>query len=177
MQKNEEGKEEDNWEKIVGVFVKGCETLTSPADAFRYWNYQVHVWLKYYVYFRLVTPGKKPGTYESMTTFTVSALWHGFYAFYHIMFFFTALLQELSKDVYRARILFNFIPHAMRGPLIYFISYLLLDYLGVCVNALSFENGAKFTGNTYYFVFIIIVVGFIVFRAFLVPYARKLEKK
>ena len=126
---------------------------------------------------RLVTPGKKPGTYESMMTFFISGLWHGFYAFYHIMFFFTALLQELSKDVYRARILFNFIPQKARRPIIHIVSYTFLNYLGTCVNALSIENGGRFTGNTYYFIFILIVIGFIAFRGFLTPYARRLEKK
>lgn len=177
VKKNEEGKDVHQWDKIIGVFVWKCETLTSPADAFRYWNYQVHVWLKYYVYMRLVTPGKKPGTYESMMTFIISGLWHGFYAFYHVMFFFTALLQELSKDVYRARKLFNFIPPPLRLPISWFLSYLFLDYLGVCVNALSIKNGLTFNRAMHYYIFILIVVGFIVFRFFIVPYVRKIEKK
>jgi len=50
-----------------------------------------------------------------MLTFIVSAFWHGFYPFYYVMFFFAAVLAELSKDVYRSKILFEFIPPFMRN--------------------------------------------------------------
>ena len=35
---------------------------------------------------RLIQPGKKVGFKENITTFMVSAMWHGFYPFYYIMF-------------------------------------------------------------------------------------------
>ena len=73
----------------------------------------IHIWLKNYIYLRTLKPGQKPGFLNNMATFLVSAFWHGFYPFYYIVFFFAALLVEVSKDVYRSRVLFRFIP----GPL------------------------------------------------------------
>ena len=94
------------------------------------------------------------------------------------MFFFSAILTEVSKDVFRARILFDFIPENLRNPVAWVMTYLCLNYLGTSVNALSIENGGKFVGATYGFVFIGVFVAFVAFRGFgLVKYARKLEQK
>ena len=44
----------------------------------RYWNISIHNWLKYYVMIRLMDKSKKgPGLFASITTFAVSACWHG----------------------------------------------------------------------------------------------------
>ena len=53
----------------------------------RYWNYQVHLWLKFYVMQRLVKPGQRPGAFASILTFMISAFWHGFYPWYYLLFF------------------------------------------------------------------------------------------
>jgi lysophospholipid acyltransferase len=60
----------------------------------------------HYVQARAVTPGKRPGMKENLIVFMTSAFWHGFYPFYYVMFFFTYIFTEVSKDVYRSRILF-----------------------------------------------------------------------
>lgn len=60
----------------------------------------------HYVQARVVKAGKRPGMKENLTVFMVSAFWHGFYPFYYVMFFFTYIFTEVSKDVYRSRILF-----------------------------------------------------------------------
>jgi len=68
------------------------------------WNHTVHMWLKNHVQERIVG-----GTIaKTFITMTVSALWHGFYPFYYVMFIQTAFFVELSKDVYRSRALFSF---------------------------------------------------------------------
>lgn len=48
------------WDKIVGVYILEVELGTSPVEMFRFWNHQIHLWLKNYIYFRLVAPGEKP---------------------------------------------------------------------------------------------------------------------
>ena len=52
--------------------------------------------------------------FENMTTFIISAFWHGFYQSYYALFFFAALLSEVSKDIYKAGTLFHFIPAFLR---------------------------------------------------------------
>lgn len=73
----------------------------------------IHIWLKHYVYNRTLVKGKKPGLWNSMAVFIISAFWHGFYPFYYVMFFFCAFFAELAKDVYRSRVFFRFIPHPL----------------------------------------------------------------
>jgi lysophospholipid acyltransferase len=77
----------------------------------------IHIWLKHYIYNRTLAKGQKPGLINNLATFIVSAFWHGFYPFYYVMFFFAALLGELSKDIYRSRIFFRFIPYPINSIL------------------------------------------------------------
>lgn len=140
---------QDKWDKIIGVYVWELETSSSPIEMLRFWNHQVHLWLKFYVMARLTPPGKRPGMFENMTTFIVSAFWHGFYPFYYVMFFFAAVLSEVAKDVFKARALFSFIPPVMRPVIGNFFSMLCLNYFGILQTALTFERGGFFMSATY----------------------------
>lgn len=90
--------------------------------------------------------------FENMITFLVSALWHGFYPFYYVMFFLAAILSEVSKDIFKARSLFSFLPGVLRHFLANFLSMLCLNYFGILINALTFERGGAFMAKTYYLV-------------------------
>lgn len=119
-----------------------------------YWNHQISEWLNHYVKKRLETPGVKPGLKETMITFGVSALWHGFYPYYYFMFFQCGCFVELAKDVYRSRILFSFIPENLRDPVANFMTMLILNYLGTSFNLLTFEKGAILNKGTNYIIMI-----------------------
>ena len=113
-----------------------------------------------------------------MSTFIVSAFWHGFYPFYYVMFFFAAVLNEISKDLYKARYLFRVIPAPIRPFVGNQVTMLVLNYNGCMFNALTFENGTKFGNATYWFVFVIITTLLIFSRSFgLVKFVQKLESK
>ena len=47
------------WDRIVQIYVWEIETGKSPVEMFRYWNHQVHLWLKFYVGGRLVGKGER----------------------------------------------------------------------------------------------------------------------
>jgi len=47
--KDDKDKETHLWDKIVGIYIYEVETITSPPEGFKYWNYQVHLWLKFYI--------------------------------------------------------------------------------------------------------------------------------
>ena len=113
-----------------------------------------------------------------MSTFLVSAFWHGFYPFYYVMFFFAAIMSEVAKDLYKARIIFKFVPKELHWILSNTVTMLMLNYLGCMFNALTFENGTKFGAATYYFPFILSVVVLIASRTLgLVKYAQRIEGK
>jgi len=134
------------------VYIWEIETAASPIEMLRFWNHQVHLWLKFYIMARVTPTGKRPGLFENMITFLVSALWHGFYPFYYIMFFLAAILSEVAKDVFKARSLFGFIPGPMRHILGNFFSFLCMNYFGILITALTFERGGAFMAYTWYLV-------------------------
>jgi len=94
------------WDKLVNIYVWILETSSSPVEMMKLWNHQIHLWLKNYVTLRLVGPGKSVGFKENMITFMVSAIWHGFYPFYYIMFAQCAVFVQVAKEIYRSRIIF-----------------------------------------------------------------------
>ena len=167
-----------NWNKIVGVYIWELETSSSPIEMLRYWNHQIHLWLKFYIMARLTPPGKRPGMFENMVTFLVSAFWHGFYPFYYVMFFFAGVLSEVAKDIFKARVLFSFIPAPLRPFVANFFSMLCLNYMGILHCGLTFERGGNFMRSTY----ALVPVGLIVFLAVsrsmgMVKMAQRLEAK
>ena len=131
-------KEEHTWDKIVGVYWMECETILSPIEIFRYWNYQVHIWMKRYVAHRLTPEGERAGPYDFAIVFMTSAFWHGFYYAYYIAFFFSAINCEIAKDIYKARNLFNFIPYPIRIATANIVTFMALNYHFVVINALTF---------------------------------------
>lgn len=169
-------KGEHKWDKIIGVYIWEIETASSPIEMLRFWNHQVHLWLKFYIMGRLAKPGKRPGMFENMVTFLVSAFWHGFYPFYYVMFFFAGVLSEVSKDIFKARFMFSFIPEALRPVFGNIFAMLAMNYLGILQCALTFENGGRFLKATW----ALIPVGLILILGLsrslgLVRMAQKLE--
>jgi len=88
-----EGKARHNRIKSINVlkFYLAC----SVKDCFANWNISVHEWLKHYVFLRLLDSKKKDGStfLASMTTFFVSAIWHGFYPGFFVFFAGAAFLD------------------------------------------------------------------------------------
>ena len=127
---------------------------------------------------RLVKPGKRPGAFENMVTFMVSAFWHGFYPFYYVMFFFAGIMSELAKDIFKARILFSFIPGPARHWVGNFLTMLCLNYFGILHCALTFERGGNFLATTYAFIPIALLTFLVASRVGgMVRIAQNIEKK
>lgn len=144
----------------------------------QHWNHMIHIWLKHYVYNRTLVPGKRPGLYNSMAVFVVSAFWHGFYPQYYVMFFFAAFMGEVAKDIFRSRFLFRFIPHPLSHILANIATLITLNYLGISFVLLTFDKGYAFSKAMHHFVFIYIMVFFFIFRFGGIPQrAAKIEKK
>jgi lysophospholipid acyltransferase len=152
------------WDRIVCIYIYALETSASTAEILKLWNHQVHQWLKHYVQARVLTKGVKPGMKENMSVFAVSAFWHGFYPFYYVMFFFAAINLELCKDIYKSRILFRWMPPMARHLIANFLTMGAMNYFAISFCQLTFERGGNFAKNTYYSVFLAMVVGLFITR-------------
>jgi lysophospholipid acyltransferase len=60
---------------VRNVNILAIESAESFKVLFDSWNCRTNVWLRECVYKRLVKPGKKPGSVQSMATFVTSAFW------------------------------------------------------------------------------------------------------
>ncbi len=150
----------------------------SPQIMMVHWNHQIHIWLKHYIFNRTLVPGKKPGVTNNLAVFITSAFWHGFYPYYYVMFFCSAILTELTKDVYRCRIFFRFIPYPLNSILANFLSMFFMNFQGISFMLLTFEKGWKFQTAVYQIPNIAIFVFFIIFRfSGITRKAAKLEEK
>jgi lysophospholipid acyltransferase len=68
------------------------------------------MWLKYYVFLRMVKKGDRFSLKPILTTFIVSAVWHGFYPGYFMFFIASGLNDYLFKQGEKIYILFEWIP-------------------------------------------------------------------
>lgn len=175
---DDKGKVETKWDRIQAIYIWKLESASTPLQMMKYWNHQIHCWLNTYVQARVVTPGKKPGLYETFVTFAVSAFWHGFYPFYYFMFGLCACFVELAKDIYRARSLFDFIPAPFGHIITNVLSMMVMNYCGVSFNQLTFERGGNFAKGTYYLIWIIVPLLLVVEKSIgLVGMAKKKDAK
>ena len=143
-----------------------------------HWNHSVHLWLVRGVQERLLKPGQKPSLFETFVTFTVSAVWHGLYPFYYVMFFFCALMVEMSKEVYRSRALFSFLPPLASHLLANQLSMLCLNYFGTSITCLTFERGWNFVLGTYGYIYIILILSLTIWKMFgITKKVQNMQKK
>ena len=74
---NEESKQ---WDLLSNVDVVACETSTNSPSDINNWNIRTSKWL------RLVCYERAPRQFSTVLTFSLSALWHGFFPGYYYLF-------------------------------------------------------------------------------------------
>jgi lysophospholipid acyltransferase len=85
------------WDRVINVSPLALETAQNNKEYLEAWNQNTNKWLKNYVYLRITPRGKKPGFRSAMATFITSAIWHGFYPGYYLMFVSGGLIQTCGK--------------------------------------------------------------------------------
>ena len=133
-----------NFDKIFSIKIYAIEVLPNPKDKIRNWNYSVHMWLKFNVFFRLIQTGNETLIkYASILTFMTSAIWHGFFLNYYITFtlYFLyeqiGLLLEKKYDIFNVLEAKSYILWILFGAVLKFfahfagIIFLLIDYKSV----------------------------------------------
>ena len=114
-----------------------------------------------------------------MATFIISALWHGYYPFYFLLFSMAAIFTEICKDVYRARYLFTkLIPQPLNMIITHTIVQVVVNYMICTASALTWTKGMNFMRGTYGCIYIIIFVVFASFKAIgIVSISKNMENK
>jgi hypothetical protein len=84
--------------RVENIRVWDIEFSYKVQEFFNAWNISVHTWLKHYVFLRMVIRGQKVSLFPILTTFAVSAVWHGFYPGYFLFFISSGLNDYLFKS-------------------------------------------------------------------------------
>lgn len=157
------------FDQIVSVNIYKMETCTVPREGIRHWNSMTCEWLRHYVYERVRPKKGKDPVLATIGTNLVSALWHGFYPTYYNCFFLMAIVSEIGKDVYRVKHIFTFIPNQINGLLRNLLIITALNYCATGMAILEFEKAYQYYNNFYFFMHILLIGSFVLFRFFLVP--------
>ena len=116
------------WDGMSNVSISKIELATSFVDITRYWNKRTHLWLKQYIYKRVMDysmrlqvaeskktdetvllerkheqpPRTRPNsnwlTIATFAVYVVSAFWHGFYPGYYLTFLTGALINIAERS-------------------------------------------------------------------------------
>lgn len=79
------------WDLVSNINVINFEFGTNFRDCINNWNMGTNRWLRQVVFERV------PKKYGTILTFSLSALWHGFYAGYYMTFFTGALFVSAAR--------------------------------------------------------------------------------
>jgi len=171
--KNDKG--ENQWDRIVSVYGYEIEYGTNPRTLIDYWNHPVADWLRFYVFIRFKNIFPKAGFFATLFTMMVSAFWHGFYPVYYFFFFYAALLAEATKDLYRSRFLFHWIPSVPGSVICHILTLQSLNFMGISFVLLTIEKAFVFYRSLYFYPPLGCALIIIIFR--LTPIGKIARKK
>lgn len=159
------------WDRLENINPVRIETIPDFRTLVSSWNVCTNQWLNAYVYRRLLNYfGRNSGSARaSLLTYIVSAVWHGFYPGYYLMFISSAWMTIVSRWIYKnASWPFGSVS---RRIVTYIPLFGLIDYIMVPFVFLDFRRSWEywrsvgFWGHcvlgtlTFYFLFVVPFVG------------------
>lgn len=143
------------------------------------WNISVHMWLKYYVYLRLIKRDKKGiQLVPIISTFIVSAIWHGFYPGYYLFFLASGIMDYIFKLGSKLWVLFDWMPLTLLRVCLFALNYILCAYWGLCFVFLDIGRIHKFHSALSYTGHIFLGLNFLLLQySGIVKYCRGIENK
>eukprot|EP00276_Gloeochaete_wittrockiana_P008682 CAMPEP_0184650380 /NCGR_PEP_ID=MMETSP0308-20130426/7902_1 /TAXON_ID=38269 /ORGANISM="Gloeochaete witrockiana, Strain SAG 46.84" /LENGTH=392 /DNA_ID=CAMNT_0027083847 /DNA_START=424 /DNA_END=1602 /DNA_ORIENTATION=- len=104
----------DRWDGFRNADIVGVDMASNFREATARWNTSVAGWLGRYVYKRMTPLGAKPSEWNTVATFLVSALWHGFYPGYYLFFIHGFMWTFIGREL-RRRVRPHFVVYDEKG--------------------------------------------------------------
>ena len=145
------------WNKYQNVNFLVIESTCDFRTIIAEWNVSTNRWLNQYIYQRLGRTFK-----ANLSTYLVSALWHGFYPGYYVTFVSGALYTALTRLIYKS--VTWPLKQKYRRPLLYIPNYLLVDYFAAPFALQTFADSWKFSKAWGFYGHICLLVGFIALK-------------
>ncbi|CAA16861.1 membrane bound O-acyltransferase, MBOAT Ale1 [Schizosaccharomyces pombe] len=170
------------WDRVKNIDPIKFEFADNIKCALEAWNMNTNKWLRNYVYLRVAKKGKRPGFKSTLSTFTVSAMWHGVSAGYYLTFVSAAFIQTVAKYTRRhVRPFFLKPDMETPGPFkrVYDVigmvaTNLSLSYLIISFLLLNLKESIHVWKELYFIVHIYILIALAVFNS---PIRSKLDNK
>eukprot|EP00347_Sterkiella_histriomuscorum_P004536 403360089 len=166
------------FDRVQNIRIYDIEFSYKVQEFFNAWNISVHMWLKHYVFLRLVKKGQKIGIVPILTTFIVSAVWHGFYPGYFMFFISSGFNDYMFKAGSKIYILFEWVPKFIQKFLLFSWSYFQCAYWGLSFILLDLKSIHKLHSAVHYSLHFVLAFAllFINFSG-IIPYCKRLESK
>ncbi|CAD5114738.1 DgyrCDS3779 [Dimorphilus gyrociliatus] len=143
------------WNLIENVNIPAIEFATSFRDIINNWNIQTAIWLRRICYDRL------KGVYRTYATYTLSAIWHGFYPGYYFTFLGGALTTNAARTLRRIIRPLMLSPPWLKKSydvVTWFFSHLALAYFIVPFTLLDMKRVYYFyTYNQYWWMHLVVI--------------------
>ena len=184
--KSENKKQEitQDFYRIESCSVYHIEFNHNIRTRIQYWNRTVHLWLKYYVYMRLISIKSKTffnnKALASLLTFMVSACWHGFYPVYYFFFLQFYFAEQIGTVLEEKWDFFNWISKKNKILQIIYWNFISseLQFIGHVFIIKTYYEVYNFY-RAFYYIPAFILVLFYLLIVYIIPYPKKekIEKK
>lgn len=153
------------------------EFCTSIRDFSNSWNANVSRWLRLYTYSRVsdITYGKSGGLYNMVCTMVTSAIWHGLYPGYYLMWIVLSFISEVHKTFFR-KVTRNvltyeeitskkYTPRVIVWNIVsWFLTQIMASNLVSSFELLSLEDSIRYLNRCYWIVHVVaLITGIVVF--------------
>jgi hypothetical protein len=128
-----------DWDQCLSIKVWPMWSSGDLKSIVDRWNISVTMWLRKYVYFRVLTVYPHNRTLAQISTLMTSAFWHGFYPAYYIFYVNIFFLNDLVKLVHERPLQ---APKALRVLAALAMHYVLL-YTGLAFLTLGFYEAIR----------------------------------
>ena len=167
-------------DRVQSCVIWKLETSYRIKDFLANWNISAHMWLKHYIFLRML-PNDKKGSGQAaaaLTTFVVSAVWHGFYPGFFVFFLGAGFLDYQAKLAGQALnpLVAGWMPHWLLYIFCWVWCYIMCGYFAAAFVLLSFENFNKVYASMYY-VGHLSLAGAIVLALILMPFTAEKKPK
>ena len=166
------------WGRCTNVHFRGMWLSDSSRIVPQHWNIRTGIFLKNYVYERLVGPRGRAGMTQVLITQLVTAFWHGVYPGYLIFFVGTVFYLQAGTVIYRAEK--TVLPAIVAKSRVWWLVKVIWTDVAVCYMSMAFVllDGRKSLQvhlDVYFLPHVIMLV--ICLLGMIVPKPRRNEKE
>ena len=167
-----------DWNGVQNIDVFGLELSQSIPAVTRAWNQRTQLWLQRYTYVRVTAAGGA----NIWATYIMSAVWHGFYPGYFVLFLAAGLCTVATRQIrsrFRPWMFYDVeqkhpIPHLKAGYDVFTLlcTTVLLNTLTACFTVLTGDRVLAVLKSVYFFPFAAVIATMVLIQ--LVPNRSKL---